>query len=102
VKRTIAIAFTAALAFGCGKKADQPAAGSGTPPPTGSAATGSGSAAMTGSGSAAMAGSGAGSAAAAAVDVPTEMDFESQAKTDVTDKNVEAKVKAIEDQLSGK
>jgi hypothetical protein len=80
----IALALTA-----CGgKKEDKKE----TPPPaTGSAMAGSGSAAMTGSGSAAP--------AAAAVDVPTEMDFESQAKTDITDKNVDQQVKKIETDL---
>jgi len=90
------IIFAVALALvACGKKNDDKPAPPPPPPTTGSAAMGSGSAAMTGSGSAAMAGSAAGSD----VDVPTEMDFEAAAKSDVTDKTVEAKVKAIEDQL---
>jgi hypothetical protein len=38
-------------------------------------------------------------AAAAAVDVPTEMDFEADAAKKITDKNVEAQVKAIEADL---
>ena len=92
----LAIAFTLGLALvACGKKKEEPAA---TPP------AGSGSAMMAGSGSAAAgsgsaAGSDAGSAAAAAVDVPTEVDFEDQAKTDLTEKNVEAQVKELEKDL---
>ena len=96
MKYLMTFALTLALAA-CGSKKDKepPPA----PPPTGSAATGS---AMTGS-----AGS-AGSAAvtpppAAAADVPTEMDFEQQAKTDINDKNVDTEVKKIEADLgSGK
>ena len=92
MKYLMTIALTFALAACGGKKdKDEPKP---TPPPAGSAMTGSaGSAAMTGSGS-------AGSAApAAAVDVPTEMDFEQQAKTDITDKNVDTEVKKIEADL---
>jgi hypothetical protein len=91
MKYLMTIALTVALAACGGKKdKDEPKP---TPPPVGSAATGSaGSAAMTGSGS-------AGSAAPAAVDVPTEMDFEQQAKTDITDKNVDTEVKKIEADL---
>ena len=36
---------------------------------------------------------------AAAVDVPTEVDFEAKAKIDITDKNVDSKVKKIENDL---
>jgi hypothetical protein len=83
-----AFVFAAALALaGCGgKKEDKPV----------DKPAGSGSAvATTGS-----AGSAAGSAATgSAVDVPTEEDFEAQAKTDITTGNVDTKVKAIEDQL---
>jgi hypothetical protein len=87
-----ALVFVAALALAsCGNKKEH------TPdktPPAGSAV------AMTGSaGSAAMAGSGSAAAAGSAVDVPTEEDFEAQAKTDITTANVDSKVKAIEDQL---
>ena len=42
----------------------------------------------------------ASAAACGAVDVPTEQDFEAQATTDVTDKNVDAKLKALEADLS--
>ncbi len=41
----------------------------------------------------------AGSAAAPLVDVPTEVDFEAKAKTDITDKNVDSQVKKIENDL---
>lgn len=93
MKYLMTIALTFALAACGGKKdKDEPKP---TPPPAGSAMTGS-----AGSGSAAMTGSGsAGSAAPAAVDVPTEMDFEQQAKTDITDKNVDTEVKKIEADL---
>ena len=46
---------------------------------------------------------GAGSAAPVAeapVDVPTEVDFETEATTDITDKNVEAKLKSLEGELA--
>ena len=90
------IIFIVAIALvGCGKKDDKPPP---PPPPTGSAGSAT---AMTGSGSAAA---GSGSAtmpagAGSAVDVPTEDDFEDQSKTTITDKNVEAKTKALEDDL---
>jgi hypothetical protein len=72
----------------CSKKKEEPAAtpaGSATPVVTADAATGSAE----------------GSAAAAAdpVDLPTEVDFEDSASTEITDKNVEARVKAIEAEL---
>ena len=35
----------------------------------------------------------------AAVDVPTEEDFEAQAKSNITDKNVDSEVKKIENEL---
>jgi hypothetical protein len=91
VKYLMTFALTVALAA-CGSKKDKepPPA---PPPTTGSAATGSAGSAMTGS---------AGSAApAAAADVPTEMDFEQQAKSDITDKNVDTEVKKIEADLGG-
>jgi hypothetical protein len=94
VKYLMTFALTVALAA-CGSKKDKepPPA----PPPTGSAATGS-----AGSAGSAMTGS-AGSAAPAAADVPTEMDFEQQAKSNITDKNVDTEVKKIEADLgSGK
>lgn len=61
--------------------------------------TGSGSAAMAGSGSGDMAGSGS-AAAAAEVDVPTEVDFETDAKAKIDEKNVEAQLKAVEQELA--
>ena len=90
------IALVAALAAaGCSKKKDEPAP---QPlPAAGSAVTGSAAAPVTGSaatGSAAPA-----TETAAAVDVPTEMDFEDHAKDKITDKNVEAEVKSLEDDL---
>jgi hypothetical protein len=111
--------LTAALLAlgGCNKKSENPpptatgsmsgsaasATGSGSP----ASATGSGSAASaTGSGSAASAtgsgsaASGAGSGSAAAVDVPTEQDFEAEAASKITNKNVEAQVQALEKQLA--
>lgn len=109
MKSTIlGIATAALLALGgCNKKSENPA----PTPPAGSAATptaGSGSAigsaagsgSDAGSGSAAGSGSDAGSAAAAAVDVPTEQDFEDEATAKITDKNVEAQVQALEKQLA--
>ncbi len=75
---------------GCTKKHEEPA-----PAPT----MGSGSAAaMTGSAPAPepVATGSAGSA----VDVPTEQDFEQQAAKDITDKNVNDKLKTIENDLA--
>jgi hypothetical protein len=94
VKRYFVIAVAVFALASCGKKKDEPAA---TPTPamgSGSAMMGSGPAAM-GSGSAAM-GSGSAAMAAKAPDVPTEQDFEKSAETSIDDKNVEAKVNAIE------
>lgn len=90
------LVIAALVLGGCGKKKQEEA-----PAPT-PVATGSGSAAGSDTGSAA-AGSDTGSATAAAgsaVDVPTEQDFEEQAKTEITDKNVEAQLKTIESDLS--
>jgi hypothetical protein len=99
------IALAAGLAAfglsGCKNKKNPPAAnnpgsaevaGSGS---AGSAMAGSAAGSAEGSGSAAMAGSGS----SAAVDVPTEEDFEAQAQTDVTDKNLSTKVKALEAEM---
>ena len=76
---------------GCKKKHEEPA-----PTPT------TGSAAMTGSAPAPEPVATAGSAAAgsAAVDVPTEQDFEAQANKDITDKNVDDKLKTLENDLA--
>jgi hypothetical protein len=111
MNRTILqIATCALLALGaCNKKSENPPPSAGTSggaamsAGTGSAAAGSaaaGSAAATGS--AAAAGSAAGSGSAAAVDVPTPEDFEADATAKITDKNVEAQVKALETQLEQK
>jgi hypothetical protein len=107
--RTIPWLVAAALlALGaCTKKSENPPppmSGSGNTMATGSdappSAPGSGTMA-TGSGSRSP--SAAGSAAAAPeVDVPTEMDFEDDATAKITDKNVEAQVKAIEKELEQK
>jgi len=108
VKRaaTLALALAALGAPACGKKDEQkpaPTVASGSAP-AGSdmAAAGSaGSAAAAGSaGSAAAAGSAGSAAAAAEVDVPTEVDFEGDAKAKIDEKNVEAKLKAVEQELS--
>ncbi|HEU4731044.1 MAG TPA: hypothetical protein VFT22_24285 [Kofleriaceae bacterium] len=98
---------------GCNKKSENPppstGASGGTAMTAGSAgaagsAMGSGSASgSAGSGSAGSgSASGSGSAAAAEADVPTEMDFEENARTKITDKNVEAEVQALEKQLQHK
>lgn len=82
------LVIAALILSGCGKKKQEPApepAGSAAPVATGSA---TGSAAPTPP------------PAPAAVDVPTEQDFEAQAKTDVTDKNVDTKLKDLESQLA--
>ncbi|MBC7978168.1 MAG: hypothetical protein H7138_24555 [Myxococcales bacterium] len=50
----------------------------------------------------APAGTGAGSDNAAAVDLPAETDFEDEAAKKITDKNLEAQVKAIETELGQK
>lgn len=87
----------------CGKKKEEAPAPS--PGPASAVATGSdvgsGSAPAMGSatGSAVAAGSGS---AAAPVDVPTEMDYEDLANQEITDKTVDARVKALETQLSPK
>jgi hypothetical protein len=102
MKTTIAFALAGALALiGCKNK--KPAASAGS---AGSAETaGSAGSAMAGSGSAGSAeGSGgsaamAGSGSSAALDLPTEEDFEAQAKTEITDKNLTTQVKALETDL---
>jgi hypothetical protein len=85
--------FIAALVLaGCSKKKQEAPPPAPTPVATGSAVP---------AGSAA--GSDTGSATAAAgsdVDVPTEQDFEAQAKADITDKNVDSKLKEIEGDLA--
>ena len=96
MKHTIIMLVLAATTLiACGKKKE---ADTGT---TTGSATAVGSGSDSGSGSATAADNTAtGSAATAAVDVPTEVDFEDQASTDITDKNVEAKVKELETDLA--
>lgn len=75
---------------GCKKKHEEPA-----PAPT------TGSAAMTGSAPAPEpVATGSATAGSAAVDVPTEQDFEAQADKDITDKNVDDKLKTLENDLA--
>lgn len=86
------LVLVAALAACGSKKKEEPASTEGS----GSATAVVADDANTGS----AAGSAAGSADTTAdIDVPTEVDFEEQAATDITDKNVEAQVKAIEKDL---
>jgi hypothetical protein len=85
LKTTFVLAAALALAGCGGKKQDHDKPAEKTPP-AGSAVATTGSATS-------------GSAAGSAVDVPTEEDFETQARTDITTANVDTKVKAIEDQL---
>lgn len=78
------------VSTGCKKKQQEPA-----PAPT------TGSAAMTGSAPAPEpVATGSAAAGSAAVDVPTEQDFEDQASKDVTDKNVDDKLKTLEKDLA--
>jgi len=77
----------------CSKKKEAPPA----PPP---APTPAPTPVVTADAAAAGSAAGSGSAQAADVDVPTEVDFEDQASKDIDDKNVEAHVKAIEQDLS--
>ena len=74
---------------GCKKKHEEPAPA----PTTGSAMTGSAPAPEPVAVGSAAAGS-------AAVDVPTEQDFEAQANKDITDKNVDDKLKTLENDLA--
>ena len=85
--------------IGCGnKKKDEPPPA--LPPAAGAGSvTAAGSGAATATGSGAATGSGSATAAGSAVDVPTSTDFEAKAKEDITDKNVAAKVQAIEKEL---
>ncbi len=86
---------------GCGKKKNSQ---EGMDPGVGSSAMGSssGSAAMApppATGSAAPA-AGSAAPAAAAVDVPTDTDFEADAKAKITDKNVDAELTSLEKDLA--
>jgi hypothetical protein len=97
--------IAALLVSGCGKKKNSQ---EGMDPGTGSSAMGSsngsapamGSGSAAGSGSSAAMGSGSAAAATAAVDVPTETDFEADAKSKITDKNVDAELTSLEKDLA--
>jgi hypothetical protein len=85
-------------ANGCKKHDAASPATMGSGSATGSA-TMTGSAATTGSaGSAAMTGSAA-AMGSAAPDIPTAADFETQAATDITDKNLESQLDKVEKDL---
>ena len=87
------IVIAALLVAGCKKKHEEPVA---VPPP---AVTGS--AAMTGSAPAPEpVATGSATAAAVAVDVPTEQDFEEKAAKDIDAKNVDGKLKTLENDLA--
>lgn len=93
MKFVVSFIAMAALA-GCGGKEEKAAPSAGSAEAVGSADTGSGSAAGSAAGSA------EGSAAEAEpLDVPTKVDFEELAESEITDKNVEARVKEIEADL---
>jgi hypothetical protein len=98
----ILLALAALGASACGKKDEPkptPTAGSAA---AGSAAAGSAAAGSAGEGSAAAGSAAAGSAAPATaeVDVPTEVDFETDAAAKIDEKNVEAQLKTIEQELA--
>ena len=93
MKRIPLVLLTVVLLSACGKKQDAPQPGAGSATPVAVVAD----AAASGEGSAAGS---ADSAQAADVDVPTEVDFEDQATADIDDRNVEARVKAIEQELA--
>jgi len=106
------LAIAALLALGgCNKKTENPPPGGASGSTAGTAA-GSGAAAGSGSNADSAAGSSSAAAAsgsaaaasgsAAAAEVPTEMDFENDANAKITDKNVEAQVKALENDLNAK
>ncbi len=97
---TLLITLTGLFTLGaCNKKSENPppgpASGAMTPPPPEPPPAGSAAPADAGSaGSAAAAASGS-----AAADLPTDTDFEDEAAKKITEKNVEAQVKAIETEL---
>jgi hypothetical protein len=106
VKRGAILLFALALAAlgapACGKKDEpKPTAASGSAPAAGSDMAGSaaGSAATGSAAGSAAAGSAAGSAAAE-VEVPTEADFEADAAAKINEKNLEAQLKAVEQELA--
>lgn len=89
-KLTITLVLCAALAA-CGKKQEEPAATA--PPP----APGSANVVATAPADAAMP---APDAAEPPVEVPTEADFEDQAATDITEKNLATKLSTLEKDLA--
>jgi len=91
VKWLVIAAFV--FAAGCKKKQEAP-----PPAPDNGSAMANGSA--MGSGSAAPAVATGSAAGSAAVDVPTEQDFEDKAAADITDKNVDSKLKSLEADLA--
>jgi hypothetical protein len=98
---TLLVTIAGLLTLGaCNKKSENPApgpaSGTVTPPPPRISAPPSGPPPDSAGSAAPAAGS------AATVDVPTEMDFEADAAKKITDKNVEAQVKAIETELQQK
>jgi hypothetical protein len=105
VKRKVMllIALAALGAPACGGKKDEPkpTAASGSAPAMGSDTAGSAAAGSAAAGSAAAGSAAAGSAdATAEVEVPTEVDFEGDAAAKINEKNVEAQLKAVEQELA--
>lgn len=97
MKKIYTLVFVAAALVACSKKKEEAAA---PPPATGSAIGSAGSAEGSGTADTGSAGSAAAVAAEEPVDVPTEVDFETEATAGITDKNVETKVKELETELS--
>jgi hypothetical protein len=77
----------------CGSKKEQA-------PATGSAGSAGSAAVVVADDAGAGSGSGSAQAQAEPVDVPTEVDFEELATSEITDKNVEARVKELEGELA--
>jgi hypothetical protein len=92
MNRIARILVACALVGGCDKKKETPAE-----PPVTAGSADAGSAGSAGSGSA---GSATPTETAGEVEVPTEVDFETDANAKITDKNLEAEVKAMEEQLA--
>ncbi len=91
------IVLALAMTAGCGKKKDEPPATAGSATEVAGSAAGSGSAVGSGSADvAAGSGSDTGSAAQAILDLPTAMDYEEEVSGDITEKNLEARIKALE------
>ena len=87
------------LTAGCKKHEAEPPSNSGSAIASGSAMGSSTMGSAVAAGSAAMTGSAAAMGSAATPDVPTTADFEAQATTDITDKNLESQLDAIEKDL---